>query len=827
MPSAKSPDHDIPQVDAFAALLRNVLSHAQSIKPSASIEPTLTKVDFDTFLARLPTIFPYSLADDVSDNSGSAKGRQYAVVETAARNVFSSLVAVTSIDSPEFVNIWNLFDFLSVLSDNEQCDPALLFWLMEELLDSQTTEGCRKIFDFLESRREQIIAQNLNSKKLVILRSCNDLLRRLSRAEDTAFCGRVFIFMFQCFPLGDRSSVNLRGEYHVENVTTFEEITAQSDDAADKMVVDTEADSAKEGKEEGKSIAKAVSFDAKNKSASEKPLDTNALYPIFWSLQHYFSQPTTLFDSSQLAKFKVGLEATMAAFETVERLQRSTKGSEESKIIPQKRKSPEGDEDLRSSTNNPKYLTGRELFELEISDLYFRRHILIQAFIVLDFLLSLTPQAKAKLANIKAPNRSVIYGDQKLGDEDAKWAKTMKDRITTYVQAENDGFFFFRVVESVISRDKNWVRWKVESCPPIKREPLPAAEFQEAKASAKRIATNKRLRATPMGSLSLDFLKEEDDETATEKLKNPAKWKLPDLSEFKEKIATDDLDLDFAKNEKEKSEIIETKASKTWRALRIARRSKLAVFDKIDDWQKIDAIFQEQPDPEEDQGDAAGDGQSPQDKRPIILTGPSKVGKSTLVSMLLERRKDVFGKVIPHTTRSPKDGEVDGQDFHFVDSKTFKTILDGDYFLEFSDRDGSSYGTSRKAAEAIEESGKVPVIQLDREGVQMARDNGYSARIVFISPPSLEDLEARLKQADMPEGQMREALKAAQEDLELSKSEGTYDTIITNDDLEESYKALEAFIYGEAEEANGVNGDAAPAGDDVAMKDVPNGDAAS
>lgn len=242
---------------------------------------------------------------------------------------------------------------------------------MEELLDSQTNEGCRKIFDFLESRREQIIAQNLKQKQLVILRSCNDLLRRLSRAEDTAFCGRVFIFMFQCFPLGDRSSVNLRGEYHVENVTTYEETPVEPDDSADKMAVDSEADSGKDGKEDNKATTKAVSFDAKNKPAAEKPLDTNALYPIFWSLQHQFSQPTTLFDSAQLAKFKSGLEATMTAFETVDKLQRSTKGSDESKVTPQKRKHPEGDEDLRSSTNNPKYLTSRDLFELEVRSITF------------------------------------------------------------------------------------------------------------------------------------------------------------------------------------------------------------------------------------------------------------------------------------------------------------------------------------------------------------------------------------------------------------------------------------------------------------------------
>jgi THO complex subunit 1 len=135
--------------------------------------------------------------------------------------------------------MWNLLDIISILSDEEQCDTALLFWLVEELLDSQTIAGCRKIFDYLESRRERITARHFSQKNLVILRSCNELLRRLSRAEDTAFCGRVFIFMFQSFPLGDRSSVNLRGEYHTENVTTFDVLPQTK---ADTEKMDLESD---------------------------------------------------------------------------------------------------------------------------------------------------------------------------------------------------------------------------------------------------------------------------------------------------------------------------------------------------------------------------------------------------------------------------------------------------------------------------------------------------------------------------------------------------------------------------------------------------------
>jgi THO complex subunit 1 len=265
--------------------------------------------------------------------------------------------------------MWNLLDIISILSDDEQCDTALLFWLVEELLDSQTIAGCRKIFDYLESRRERITARHFSQKNLVILRSCNELLRRLSRAEDTAFCGRVFIFMFQSFPLGDRSSVNLRGEYHTENVTTFDVLPQTK---ADSEKMDLESDSLSKTKsmsngsdvklnEEASSGAKGVTF-----FNSETPMTADELYPIFWSLQESFNQPKKLFDPSNFAAFKAGLKATMVMFKSVqtEMNGRSAKVPEEGKRGT-KRKRSQGDDDLANAFN-PKYLTSRDLFELEV-----------------------------------------------------------------------------------------------------------------------------------------------------------------------------------------------------------------------------------------------------------------------------------------------------------------------------------------------------------------------------------------------------------------------------------------------------------------------------
>lgn len=242
---------------------------------------------------------------------------------------------------------------------------------MEELLDSQTIAGCRIIFDYLESRRERITAKSFNSKSLVILRTCNELLRRLSRAEDTAFCGRVFIFMFQSFPLGDKSSVNLRGDYHSENVTSYDILPTDSESATSAgMDIDTETKAAftsTRSQVNGSTRSEEAGLKGITPSKPESTLSADKLYPIFWSLQESFNQPKKLFDTSNFVGFKAGLEATMLMFESVqdEASVRSTKPLEESKKGI-KRKRSHGDDDLADAFN-PKYLTSRDLFELEVS----------------------------------------------------------------------------------------------------------------------------------------------------------------------------------------------------------------------------------------------------------------------------------------------------------------------------------------------------------------------------------------------------------------------------------------------------------------------------
>lgn len=226
--------------------------------------------------------------------------------------------------------------------------------------------------------------------------------------------------------------------------------------------------------------------------------------------------------------------------------------------------------------------------------------MLFQALIIMDFLLSLSPKSKEKLSSIQQVNKSVAYLDQTMSEEDIKWATRMKSEISEYLRHASDGPFYLRVVDTVLSRDKNWVRWKIENCPPIQRPAVSPQEWAEAMSKAKSNTTNKRIRREPMGSLTLDFLNDGDDEAAMAKLRNPERYQLPELKSFKRKIQEDELEIEMPMTDQSRAAAVAGKASKTWRALRIASRTKLALFDKIESDENIGLLFEDEKPKEEE-----------------------------------------------------------------------------------------------------------------------------------------------------------------------------------------------------------------------------------
>lgn len=184
--------------------------------------------------------------------------------------------------------------------------------------------------------------------------------------------------MFQSFPLGDKSSVNLRGEFHTENVTTFDEVAKKKPDG-DAMEVDAaetneqtaETESQQtEGGETGAECTQEKKADS-TPAKEEKAIDLDALYPIFWSLQGFFSSPTRLFNAQDFSSFRSGLEMTLKTFKLLStdiNTRTSTKAPDEVRRGLKRKRNGDGVE--ISNSFNPKYLTSRELFDLEVCMIY-------------------------------------------------------------------------------------------------------------------------------------------------------------------------------------------------------------------------------------------------------------------------------------------------------------------------------------------------------------------------------------------------------------------------------------------------------------------------
>ncbi|KAK1749800.1 guanylate kinase [Echria macrotheca] len=189
----------------------------------------------------------------------------------------------------------------------------------------------------------------------------------------------------------------------------------------------------------------------------------------------------------------------------------------------------------------------------------------------------------------------------------------------------------------------------------------------------------------------------------------------------------------------------------------------------------------------------------PPQRTPIVISGPSGVGKGTLYGLLFERNPDTFALSVSHTTRSPRPGEEHGVHYHFVTKDDFLKLKEEGGFVESAQFGGNFYGTSKATIQEQTAKGKVVVLDIEMEGVKQIKATGFPARYVFIAPPSEEELEKRLRgRGTDKEESILKRLAQAKLELEYSKTPGVHDLIIVNNDLERAYKELVDFVYAPA-----------------------------
>ncbi|KAJ5129216.1 uncharacterized protein N7515_005255 [Penicillium bovifimosum] len=181
--------------------------------------------------------------------------------------------------------------------------------------------------------------------------------------------------------------------------------------------------------------------------------------------------------------------------------------------------------------------------------------------------------------------------------------------------------------------------------------------------------------------------------------------------------------------------------------------------------------------------------------RPIVISGPSGTGKSTLLKRLFEEYPDTFGFSISETTRSPRPGEQDGREYNFVTKEAFLDLVAKNGFIEHAQFGGNFYGTSVQAVKNIAEKKRICILDIEMEGVKQVKRTDLQARFLFLAPPSLEVLEQRLRgRGTETEESLQKRLAQARNELEYAKQPGAHDKIVVNDDLEKAYIELRDWV---------------------------------
>lgn len=178
----------------------------------------------------------------------------------------------------------------------------------------------------------------------------------------------------------------------------------------------------------------------------------------------------------------------------------------------------------------------------------------------------------------------------------------------------------------------------------------------------------------------------------------------------------------------------------------------------------------------------------------FIVSGPSGVGKSTVLKALLEKRKDLYFSVSA-TTRDPRPGELDGVHYHFMDVESFRKWISMEQFLEYAEYVGNFYGTPKRYVDEAMEQGRDVILDIEVQGaIQVTSKRPETVRI-FIAPPSWAELERRLTErgTDSTDKIQKRLLRAKVE----FQTAHTYDYFVINDTVENAVNELDAIMTAE------------------------------
>lgn len=177
----------------------------------------------------------------------------------------------------------------------------------------------------------------------------------------------------------------------------------------------------------------------------------------------------------------------------------------------------------------------------------------------------------------------------------------------------------------------------------------------------------------------------------------------------------------------------------------------------------------------------------------VVVSGPSGAGKGTICHALLEKTSLAYS--VSATTRQPRSGEVDGENYYFLSVEAFEEMIEKDALLEWAKVYDNYYGTPLKKVEEKLAAGEDILLEIDTQGAMKVREKFPEGVFIFILPPSLSELERRIRGRDTEtEDVLKKRLEAAVDEIEVGRR---YKYVVTNDEVERAVDAVCAILAAE------------------------------
>ncbi|GAA5841406.1 hypothetical protein JCM5353_007122 [Sporobolomyces roseus] len=403
-------------------------------------------------------------------------------------------------------------DLLLTFVELGYADETIPLTTLAGLFELRPISACEPLLGYIETRVERLTKdmEYQRGRGPILLRLLNDLLRRLPRSKSgpVILSGRILMLLSSVYPLGEKSGVNLRGNFNIGKGTVWEEeivVEKKEDENVEGQGEEKEGDEKKE-KVDKMEVEEGEEEEASSKENPEAS-SSSSFYPTFWSLQKFFNNPHLLFSApattpisasssrgsptTPLSTLHSSLLTVLTAFSSETKKEKDLSGSSstskeldpngrtmkgkeveiaESMIVGEKDEMDKTTESLEQYFF-PKFLTSRNLLSLELSDPTFRLQLLLQTLILTQYLLSLTPSARNRAQLLPLTNASA-FPNYVLSGEEEKKVLEIEEKSWKEIESMQGGDKVKRALETVLKRERNWTDWKLRSCLPFTKVSL-------------------------------------------------------------------------------------------------------------------------------------------------------------------------------------------------------------------------------------------------------------------------------------------------------------------------------------------------------------------